>query len=74
MNKSALEEFIGKKLSVATTKQKPDGTPESYIAVLEKIGEDYIQLDYAKASTNNAYHISKILIPLSEIMGVWIYE
>jgi hypothetical protein len=75
MDKTAFDEdYIGRKLSVATRRIKPDGTPESYIAFLEKIGEDFIILDYAKASLNNAYGISKVILPLSEIIGVWVYE
>jgi len=74
MDKSAFNELIGLKLSVATSKLKESGIPESYVGFLEKVGEDYIILDYAKASTNRANTISKVILLLSTVVGVWVYE
>lgn len=73
MDKSAFEGLVGFKLSVATSKQKQDGTPESYIGYLERVGKDYIVLDYGKASTVPTNAISKVILSLSEIRGIWVY-
>ncbi len=74
MDKSAFANLEGLKLSVATAKQKQDGTPESYIGFLERVGEDYIILDYGRASMNPSNSISKVILALSDIKGVWVYE
>jgi len=74
MDKEAFEGLIDLKLSVATTKAKADGTPESYIGFLERVGEDFIILDYSKATTNKNNTISKVIIANSIIMGIWVYE
>jgi len=74
MNNLAFENLVGKKLSVATSKQKENGTPESYIGFLESVGDDFITLDYAKATTNSQNTISKVIILTSTIIGVWVYK
>ena len=74
MNISAVNGLDGMKLSVALTKQKQNGTPESYIGFLTKIGEDYIILDYDKASNNNVTGISRVIISLDIIQGIWVYK
>ncbi len=74
MNISAFKDYMGKKLSVATTKSKENGTPESYIGFLKHIGEDYIVLDYGKASTNSQKGIALVILSSDVIVGVWIYN
>jgi len=46
MDREAFLGLEGSKLSVALNKAKNDGTPESYIGFLEKVGIDYIVLNY----------------------------
>ncbi len=74
MNTSAFNGFVGKKLSVATTKQKADGTPEIYIGFLEEVGDDYIILDYARATPNRSNAISRVIHLSSTVVGVWVNE
>ena len=74
MDRDAFNELVGCKLSVALTKIKENGVPESYIGYLDKVGSDYIILDYDKATTNRNNSIDKVILTLSEIIGVWIYK
>jgi len=74
MNISAFDGLMGKKLSIATSKNKRDGTPESYIGYLEKVGEDYVVIDYDKAFPKKDSSINKIILLIDTIVGIWVYE
>ena len=72
-----IEAFVGlegRKLSVILNKTKADGTPESYIAYLEKVGSDYLVLDYEGASTNNKAKIAKVIVCVDIILSIWVFQ
>ena len=73
MDKSAFENLESRKLSIATNKSKIDGTPESYIGYLVRVGDNFIELDYGKASNVPHNTIDKVFISLEVIIGVWVY-
>ena len=74
MNIEAFVNLEGKKLSVILSRNKSDGTPESYIAYLERVGTDYLVLDYDKASTNNRAKIDKVIVDVGIVLSVWVYQ
>jgi len=74
MNREAFIGLEGCKLSVATTKLKADGTPESYIGFLEEVGGNFIRLDYGGASHVKSNTISKVLLSIETVVGVWVYQ
>ena len=74
MDIEAFRGLEGNKLSIATNKQKENGTPESYIGFLDEVGEDFVVLDYARATTNSNNTIAKVIILTSTIVGVWVYS
>jgi len=74
MNKSIFPSMVGRKLSVMITPLKPGSTTcESYIGILESVGEDYIVLHY-DLSDKNIYGIDKVVLSCDIIMSLWIFK
>jgi hypothetical protein len=72
---SAFKGLEGKKISVLLNRNKPSGEPESYIAILEGIGGEYIILDYNGASYKPECNpIEKMIMDVSIILSLWVYK
>ena len=75
MNKEALEGLEGRKVSIMLNKRKPDGvTCESYIGFISKVGNTFVELDYKRASYKKNHSLEKLIIDLSIVDSLWIFE
>jgi len=71
----AFSGLIGRKLSVMLNRNKPSGEPESYIAILEGIGDGFVVLNYSEASYKPETNpIEKIILDVSEIKSLWVFK
>ena len=75
MKREAVEDLVGMKVSVMLNKMKPDGvTCESYIGYLERVGDSFIELDYKRASYKKDHNLSRIIVDLSIVDSVWVFD